>query len=179
MLDGKLLKELFQKRYETHLKKIKMYKKLKESNIHPFAVNKQVTHAPIILGSSSTRMSILNLGEVLKDNKFYNRLFIYPLNFMCKRKYRSYKPTKRASIAENSQESKNTTKDDKIFYCMTIHENGCTISSDDKEWETWADFVKEFEQNDMKSSIDTDTFLTSDASQPPVNKDTNLPTFST
>lgn len=321
MLKISLLQKWFLKRYQSHLSKLKKYKTLKQANIHPFSTNRPATHAPIILGSSNTRMSILILGEIMNEPHFYNSHFLYPLGYTCKRKYRTYRsklpykssinpvmnnqtkkisielsgqnipkiysnnldwitkvedshsanykktstnpstntgplqtnpvsttstdktnphnassdqinqfrillskpatdtnrsichvpgsprndetkvpvansvtempkstshvldsaettslppelvtgPPKSASHAPDSDQTKSlppvpasgTAKsDEKIFYCMTIHENGCLITTDDKEWKNWSEFVHDFDQSSHE------------------NNKNNLPTFS-
>lgn len=165
MLQYETLEKLFEKRFNSYLNRFKKIKELKQANIHPYAISKSISHSPIILGSSNTRMSILNLGEIINDEKFYNEKFLYPLGYTCKRKYRPYQ-NKKVDQQPNTQTEKKESlveekpvKDDKIFYWMTINENGCIVGCDGKEWKSWEEFTLEFNKNeitDVKKDNSTD-----------------------
>lgn len=154
MLELETLKKLFKKRYDSHLNLLKKTENLKESLFHPYYINTNNIHSPIILGSSTTRMSILNLGEIVNDKKFYNSKFLYPIGFSCKRKYRSFK------------------NDNKIFYLLTITKSGINIEAENQIFKEWKEFVQKFDN--LKKSDNNLENSNQEDKQPE-----KLPTFST
>lgn len=85
--------EIFETRKKNHHERALILEKIKISLLRkiPF-IKKTNTHQPIILGSSHTRMSILSLGYIPENDQieFFNPKYIYPIGYICKRKYRKF-----------------------------------------------------------------------------------------
>lgn len=153
------VKALFKERESIYIQKEKTYNNLKEHVerekilSHIIKMNteepvKKIIMQPIILGCSFYRMSVLNIGEVPKyfQKDHYNSNFIYPINFVSKRRYNKYNgcPTK---------------SKEKIFYRCMIHDSKdiFEISCDYKKWtgkDCWEKFVSDFDSVSEYNSLE-------------------------